>query len=282
VLSVCLFPRSRVPSEQYPSLAPVLYPGDLATAVTPFASVVDMWQAFACLATNKTPAMNGADYFSLPTQGPTTASKPARTGGSSGQKWASGSSQNPVVLSVESHDRANASFTRDYNAWPASQSDWSTVFQVSSSFSNHTDPFLWTPLLTQDARSQAFRENKGKCLNCGSTDHSMKYCRSEFLNTSGLLNPELGRLDDNSDAFRRWQDRMKSYRAKTASSAGGGGRNRKQRGFRRRGPANDRQYNDSNSAPHNPPYSNNSYDGHAQNATPSGPYQSGGHGGGRN
>lgn len=39
-------------SKRFPSLAPV--PGDLATAVTPFISIADMWQAFAPLATNKT------------------------------------------------------------------------------------------------------------------------------------------------------------------------------------------------------------------------------------
>ena len=32
--------------KQFPSLSPILYPGALATAVTPFASIADTWEAF--------------------------------------------------------------------------------------------------------------------------------------------------------------------------------------------------------------------------------------------
>ena len=55
--------------KQFPSLAPTLFPGLLATAVTPFVSVFAM-ESFSALATNQTPALSGVDHFSsAPTQG---------------------------------------------------------------------------------------------------------------------------------------------------------------------------------------------------------------------
>lgn len=110
-------------------------------------------------------------------------------------------------------------FTHDYACRPASHEDWGVVYQVSASFKNTgDDPVLWTPLLTQDARNQAFRDHRNRCLNCGRDDHSMKHCPEVFTNSSGLLNPDLGLLNDGSQAFRRWQNRMRSYRRKSASS----------------------------------------------------------------
>ncbi|CAN0567650.1 unnamed protein product, partial [Laminaria digitata] len=75
-----------------------------------------------------------------------------------------------------------------------------------------TDPTLFTPLLTNEARAQALRDHGGRCINCGATNHSMKTCRQAFTNTSGILNPALGMLNDNDQAFDRWQQRMRSYR----------------------------------------------------------------------
>ena len=234
-------------SKQFPSLAPMLYPGDLATAVTPFDSIDAMWQAFAPLATNKTPAIGGSEYFSLsstpgssqPRRSQNRAPTPAPSG-----RWAQGSAQNPVVLAVQSQGGGDDPFSRDYSAWPATQGDWSNVYQVSSSFRNTGDPFLWTPLLTQDARSQAFRENRNRCLNCSGDDHSMKHCPAPFTNSSGLLNPELGELHDKSDAFRRWQGRMRSYRRKPYTGSGaGGGRNKRHSSSSRRNHAGDYRNN---------------------------------------
>ena len=58
------------------------------------------------------------------------------------------------------------------------------------------DPPLLTPLLTSAARAQGLRAHGGHCLNCNGTDHSMKTCNQEYLNTSGILNPALGQLND--------------------------------------------------------------------------------------
>ena len=82
---------------------------------------------------------------------------------------------------------------------------------VTTTFST-PDPPLLTPLLTNAARAQALRAYGGHCLNCNGTDHSMKSCTQAFLNTSGILNPALGQLNDGGHAYRQWQQRMRSYR----------------------------------------------------------------------
>ena len=53
-------------NEQYPSLMPTLYPGVMATEPRPFGTLDAMWLAFQALANNKTPAINGETFFSLP------------------------------------------------------------------------------------------------------------------------------------------------------------------------------------------------------------------------
>ena len=62
---------------------------------------------------------------------------------------------------------------------------------------------------------QVFREIKGHCLKCHDTDHSFRTCPAPFTNSSHRLNPELGRLGDNSETYGRWQRRMQSYRRST-------------------------------------------------------------------
>ena len=53
-------------NEQFPSLMPTLYPGPMATGPKPYASLDKMWKAFGDLSNNKTPAVNGERFFSLP------------------------------------------------------------------------------------------------------------------------------------------------------------------------------------------------------------------------
>ena len=53
-------------NEQYPGLMPNLYPGELATAPSPFGTIDAMWLAFSGLSTNKTPAINGSRFFRCP------------------------------------------------------------------------------------------------------------------------------------------------------------------------------------------------------------------------
>jgi len=217
---------------QFPTLAPLLYPGEMATAVSPFSSVADMWAAFAFLSTNKTPAMAGSLYFSTVSSahGSSQSRRSSRSSGSSNQtNDRTGTQQNPIVLAVTPQSPEDISFSSDYACWPATDADWGVVYSVTSNFKNlQEDPLLYTALLTQDQRNQAFREHRGKCLNCSSPDHSMKTCPSDFGNSSGLLNPELGNLNDGSAAWRRWQTRIRTYRRNSAGGSNSNSRSKNQ------------------------------------------------------
>ena len=90
-------------------------------------------------------------------------------------------------------------FCRDDPDWPLRNHE--EVYMVTTTFST-PDPPLLTPLLTSAARAQALRAHGGHCLNCNGTDHSMKSCTQDFLNTSGILNPALGQLNDGGHAYR--------------------------------------------------------------------------------
>ena len=71
---------------------------------------------------------------------------------------------------------------------------------VTTTFSTQ-DSLLLISLLTSSARVHALRAHGGHCLNCNSTDHSMKTCPQDFLNISGILNPALGQLNDGGHAY---------------------------------------------------------------------------------
>ena len=73
------------------------------------------------------------------------------------------------------------------------------VYMVTTTFSTPDLPLL-TPLLTSVARAQALRAIGGHCLNCNGTDHTMKTCNQDFLNTPSPLNPALGQLNDGGHA----------------------------------------------------------------------------------
>ena len=100
-------------------------------------------------------------------------------------------------------------FCRDDPDWPLR--NYEEVYMVTTTFSTQ-DPPLLTPLLKSAARAQALRAHCGRCLNCNGTDHSMKSCAQDFLNTSGILNPALGQPNDGGRAYRQWKQRMRSYR----------------------------------------------------------------------
>ena len=48
--------------------------------------------------------------------------------------------------------------------------------------------------------------------------HSLRQCRQPFINASGCLNPDLGQLGHDGEAYRRWQVRMNRYRREDKSS----------------------------------------------------------------
>ena len=103
-----------------------------------------------------------------------------------------------------------------FNCWPLEEQHYAEGFAVSASVKTD-DPPLWSGLLTPSARAAALRENRGHCLNCHEDTHPLRNCRHPFINASGCLNLELGRLGDD-DVFRRWQARMVSYRRDGRSS----------------------------------------------------------------
>ena len=161
-----------------------------------------------------------------------------------------GSSCNPAVMSVahaDQNDSSPFSHSRSYQQWPADPSHWAIVFQVSGSF-NTDDPLLWTPLVTPEARAQAFRDNTGRCWDCHGTDYSLTRCPRPFINGSGCRNPHLGQVGDNCETYRRSQKRMRSdHRRRTRSSSSS---DRRRISSRRN---NDRNGNNDGGNTHEPP-----------------------------
>lgn len=132
-------------------------------------------------------------------------------------------------------------FCETYHAWPlGSDEHWETVFSVSETAFKKQLPSLWTPLTSREERRHAFNDNIGRCLNCHSTAHSMRHCDMQFTNASGILNPELGLLNDNDETFQLWLDRMRCHRSSRHS-----GTNTKKNNNRNN---NDRRSNGNNSA----------------------------------
>ena len=114
---------------QYAGLTPTLYPGELATAPTPFASIDAMWLVSQTMATNRTPAISGETYFffapleglSLQThagdrslsRSATPPSLTGRVGGSHNPVVMSRSLKSTIVILIRFHS---------YQHWPADTS----------------------------------------------------------------------------------------------------------------------------------------------------------------
>ena len=177
---------------------PVLYPGELGTTSKPFGSIGEMWLAFGALSTNKTSAINGDKYFTLPPRvglslhshaGGPTQGRPAAPQPSKGS---SGSSRTPFEMNIATSSSPDP-FLSSAAEWPANSTVWDEVFQVAEFFATPDIP-LWTPLTNPEERGQVFRDNKGRCLNCHGTDHSFRNCAEPFINASGCMNPQLANL----------------------------------------------------------------------------------------
>ena len=89
--------------------------------------------------------------------------------------------------------------------------DYDIVCMVTNNVVN-TDLSLWTPLLSEDARRRACVEYRGRCCNCGSTEHSLRWCPAPFKNTFSLLNPEFRTHDPDGSVFETWKIRMRRWR----------------------------------------------------------------------
>ena len=197
-------------NEHFPSLTPTLYPGSMATDPKPYASFDKMWKAFGDLSNNETPAVNGDNFFSLPVSSsgvrPSAPSGPRPAGHGHGlgrvpsqtPSWQTGSSNNPIVVSV--NDPTDPWTDHTSKSWPR-RTSLCGGFAVCASFKTDVPP-LRSALLSPSARAGALRENRGHCLNCHEDSHYFRNCRHSFINASGRFNPELGQLGDD-DAYRR-------------------------------------------------------------------------------
>ena len=67
---------------------------------------------------------------------------------------------------------------------------------------------------TEDARRQACAQYRGRCCNCGCTDHSLRWYPLPFKNVLSLMNPELATLDPDGSMFETWKRKMRNWRRK--------------------------------------------------------------------
>ena len=93
----------------------------------------------------------------------------------------------------------------------------------------NTDLSLWTPLLTPEARRQACVQYSGRCCNCGSSEHSLRWCPEPFQNVFSLLNPDFVTHDPDGSAFEAWKQRLRNWRRRN-SRRGNKGNNNNGRG----------------------------------------------------
>ena len=102
-------------------------------------------------------------------------------------------------------------FNVDCGLWPFDCRDYDIVCTVTNNVVN-TDLALWTPLLSEDARRQACVQYKGRCCNCGSTEHSLRWCLPPLKNTFSSLNPEFGTHYPDGSVFEAWKIWMRRWR----------------------------------------------------------------------
>lgn len=90
---------------------------------------------------------------------------------------------------VDTPRDVNDPFEHCYAAWPL-EGHHQVVYAVSQQL-RKDDPPLFTLLITPEERYEAFHKYKGQCLNCLGND-ALKFWEQDFLNKTGLLNPEIG------------------------------------------------------------------------------------------
>ena len=235
-------------AQQYPMLMPTLFPGDLATREKPYVTLASMWTAFNDLKHNMSPAIDGDAFASAArasgSHAPPTVAVPAASTAVSQRHYGRPPRPSHSVSNIShSHSRRDP-FRVDYGLWPFDDKDYDIVCTVTNHMIN-TNMFLWTPLLTADARRQACIQHSGRCCNCGSTEHNLRWCPSPFANVFSLLNPECATHDKDGSLFESWKESMRQWRRRNP--------NRKHQGNGRRnasGYNNSRSHYQSNGNPH--------------------------------
>ena len=155
-------------AQQYPTLMPTLFPGDLATREKPYASLASMWTAFSDLKHNTSPAIDGDAYSSRPqaSRPIATPTVPVPAAPAAGSQRYTRLERPPHTISNVDHVHSRRDpFRIDYGLWPFDDSDYAIVCTVTNQMVN-TNLSLWTPLLTDSARRQACIQYSGRCCNC--------------------------------------------------------------------------------------------------------------------
>ena len=209
-------------AQQYPTLMPTLFPDRLATQEKPYDSLAALWVAFVYLTHNTSPAIDGdafppanqglgslTHYVAAPSISPVT-SPPRNMRRFGCQDAAQG------VLNVSPTHSRRDPFAAEYGIWPFDDQDYDIACTVTNNILI-ADLSLWTPLLSEDARRQACVQYKGRCCNCGSTEHCLRWCLPPFRYTFSLRNPVFGTHDPDGSIFKTWRLRMRRWRQQNAS-----------------------------------------------------------------
>ena len=235
-------------AQQYPMLMSTLFPGDLATREKPYVTLTSMWTAFNDLKHNMPPAIDGDAFASATrTSGSHTLPDCSRSGSlhicSAAPLWSPPRPSHSVSNVSHTHSRRDP-FRVDYSLWPLDDKDYDIVCTITSHMIN-TNMSLWTPRLTADARRQSCIQHSGRRCNCGSTEHSLRWCPSPFANVFSLFNPKFATHDKDGSLFESWKESMRQWRRRNP--------NRKHQGNGRRnasGNNNSRSHYQSNGNPH--------------------------------
>ena len=171
-----------------------------------------LWIAFANLKHNTSSAIDG-DAFATTHQGLRAPAHnmvtPSGSPTASTHRHVRRTTQGVFNVSP-THSRSDP-FNVDYGLWPFDDRDYDMVCTVINNVVN-TDLSLWTPLLSEDTLRQACVQYKGRCCNCGSTKHSLRWRPAPFKNRFSLLNPEFGTHNPNGSEFETWKIRMRRWR----------------------------------------------------------------------
>ena len=156
------------------------------------------------------PAIEGDAFASAPrtssSHAPPTVAVPAASAAVS-QRHYSGPTRPSHTVSNISHTHSRRDpFRVDYGLWPFDDKDYEIVCTVTNHMANTNLP-LWTPLLTEDAHRQVCIQYSGRCCNCGSTDHSLRWCPATFTNVFSLLNPAFATHDTDGSMFETWKEK---------------------------------------------------------------------------
>ena len=202
-------------AQQYPMLMPTLFTGDLATREKPDVSLASMWTAFGDLKHNTSPAIDGDAFASAPQASslhapPTVAVPAASSAVAQRHNSRPTRSSHAVSNALHVHSRRDP-FSVDSGLWPFDDRDYAIVCTVTNHMVD-TNLSLWTPLLTEDARRQACVQYSGRCCNCGSTDHSLRWGPATFTNVFSLLDPEFATHDADGSMCETWKERMRHWR----------------------------------------------------------------------